>query len=119
MAWTVDFYEEEGGSAPVEVFLNGLPKPQRAKVVARIRLLQEQGVDLPFPYSSQVRGRLRELRARFAKERIRIFYFADSRRWFILVHGVLKRTEKLAESDIRIAEARVLRHEERLARRKP
>lgn len=119
MAWPVDFYQEEDGAAPVEVFLNSLAKQHRAKVVARIRLLEELGVDLPFPYSSQVRGRIRELRARFARDRIRILYFADSRRWFILLHGVLKRTEKLAEPDIRIAEARMLKHEERLGRRKP
>jgi len=119
MAWTVDFYTEDDGAAPVEAFLDALAKQHRAKVVARIRLLEELGVELPFPYSSQVRGRLRELRARFGKDRMRVLYFADSRRWFILLHGVIKRTEKLAESDIRTAEARMQRHEEKLARRKP
>jgi hypothetical protein len=57
MAWTVDFYEEPDGSAPVESFLQGLPKQQRAKALALIKLLEEQGTGLPFPYSSQVRGR--------------------------------------------------------------
>jgi hypothetical protein len=118
MAWPVDLYVEDDGAAPVEAFLDVLTTPQRAKVVARIRLLEELGVGMPFPYSSQVRGRLRELRTRAGKDRIRILYFADSRRWFILLHGVIKRTEKLAESDIEAAEARMRRHEERLARRK-
>jgi hypothetical protein len=31
MAWQVDFYEEEGGSAPVEEFLDSLPRQQKAK----------------------------------------------------------------------------------------
>ncbi len=71
MAWQVDFYQESDGSAPVEVFLDGLPKQQRAKALALIKLLEEQGTCLPFPYSSQVRGRLRELRTRFGKTRWR------------------------------------------------
>jgi hypothetical protein len=104
MAWTVDFYEAPDGSAPVEIFLDGLPKQQRAKTLALIKLLGEQGTGLPFPYSSQVRGRLRELRTRFGKRRLRILYFADSRRIFMLLHGVVKSTEKLPESDIQKAE---------------
>jgi hypothetical protein len=87
MEWNVDFYEEPDGSAPVESFLNGLPKPQRAKALALIKLLEGQGTGLPFPYSSQVRGRLRELRTRFGNTRLRILYFADQRRTFILLHG--------------------------------
>ena len=119
MTWTVDFYEEQDGSAPVEEFLETLPGKHKAKAVAIVKLLEEQGMNLPFPYSSQVRGRLRELRAQFAKDRIRILYFADSRRWFILLHGTIKRSEKLAEADIRMAEERMQRHEQKLKRGKP
>ena len=111
MAWIVDFYEEDG-SAPVEQFLDGLEKKQRAKMIAVIKLLEEQGVSLPFPYSSQVEGKVRELRARFAKDRMRILYFADSQRVFILLHGIVKRTEKLSEGDIRIARERMRKHEQ-------
>jgi NADH:ubiquinone oxidoreductase subunit 2 (subunit N) len=38
--WTVDFYEGSDGSTPVESFLGGLPKQQRARVLALIRLLE-------------------------------------------------------------------------------
>ena len=114
MPFVVDFYEDESGSAPVEEFLDGLSKKPRAKMVARIKLLEEQGVKLPFPYSSQVEGRIRELRARFAKERLRILYFADSQRSFILLHGIVKRADKLEETDIRIARERMMKHEEKI-----
>jgi hypothetical protein len=53
MSWTVDFYEDAGSSAPVEVFLNGLPKKHRAKLLGLIAKLKEHGPTLPFPYSSQ------------------------------------------------------------------
>ena len=66
MAWQVDFYQEEDSSAPVEEFLEGLQKKQQAKVLALIRKLEEEGPNLPFPYSSQVKGKLRELRTQFS-----------------------------------------------------
>jgi len=110
MAWQVDFYREDGGSCPVEEFLLGLPVAPRAKALAIIRILEEHGPNLPFPYSSQVRGRLRELRTQFGRTKIRILYFADTRRVFVLLHGVLKRTERLDESDIRTAEKRMRQH---------
>jgi hypothetical protein len=118
MTWTVDFYEEPDGSAPVESFLDGLPKQQRAKALALVKLLEDQGTGLPFPYSSQVRGRLRELRTRFGKTRLRILYFADSRRIFMLLHGIVKATEKLPESDIQTAEQRMAAHAQRLEKRR-
>ena len=118
MAWTVEFYEDVDGSVPVESFLDGLPKQQRAKALALVKVLEEQGTNLPFPYSSQVRGRLRELRTRFGKTRLRILYFADTRRVFMLLHGLLKATDKLPESDIHKAEERMAAHAQRLERRR-
>lgn len=115
----VEFYEEEDGSAPVERFLEELPKKHRAKALAIVKLLEEEGIDLRFPYSSQVRGKIRELRTQYAKDKIRILYFGDSRRWFILLHGIIKRTGTLSEGDIQTAEERMRRHEARLRRRKP
>ncbi len=118
MAWQVDFYEEEDGSAPVEEFLDNLPKQQKAKALALVKLLEEQGPNLPFPYSSQVRGRLRELRTRFGKIRLRILYFGDARRVFVLLHGLVKATDKLPQADIQTAEQRMAAHTSRLERRK-
>ncbi len=101
----------------MEDFISGLPLKHKAKAIAVVKLLEEQGPNLLFPYSSQIRGRLRELRIQQGKDKIRILYFGDARRWFILLHGLLKRTDKLSESDIRVAEARMERHNARLARR--
>lgn len=116
MLWKVDFYEDTKGNAPVEEFLDGLTEKQRNKLVALIEKLREYGVGLPFPYSSQVRGRVRELRTRLGKARLRILYFADSNRTFILLHGVVKNTEKLEEAQIEIAEERLADHNRRLKR---
>ena len=117
MARTVEFYEDADGDAPVEVFLNGLPKKHRAKLLGLIAKLKEHGPTLPFPYSSQVDGRLRELRTRFGKTRLRILYFGDANQEFVLLHGVVKDSEKLEKSDIEAAKTRLADHNRKLVRK--
>jgi len=110
MAWQVDFFVDERGHAPVEEYLTSLPIQHRAKALALIKMLEQEGPNLPFPYSSQVRGKLRELRTQQGKDKLRILYFGDARRVFILLHGIVKRGAQLPQEDIRIAEARMERH---------
>ena len=117
MAWTVDFYVDADGDAPVEVFLNRLPKKHRAKLLGLIAKLKEHGPTLPFPYSSQVEGRLRELRTRFGKTRLRILYFGDANQEFILLHGVVKDTDKLEKSDIEAANNNMAGHNRKLVKK--
>jgi hypothetical protein len=114
MAWRVDFFVDERGDAPVEGYLTGLPLQHKAKLLALIKMLEQEGPNLPFPYSSQVRGKLRELRTQQGKDKLRILYFGDAKRVFILLHGVVKRSAQLPEEDIRIAVARMELHARRL-----
>jgi hypothetical protein len=102
----------------VQQFLASLPLNHRAKLLALVKMLEQEGPNLPFPYSSQVRGRLRELRTQQGKDKLRILYFGDARRTFILLHGIIKRSAKLPEEDIRIAEERMDSHSRRLEERK-
>jgi hypothetical protein len=48
MAWTIDFFVEDGGRAPVEEFLTSLTVQHRAKLLALIRMLEQEGPNLPF-----------------------------------------------------------------------
>jgi hypothetical protein len=79
MAWQVDFFLDERGEAPVEEYLKSLPIQHRAKTLALIKMLEQHGPSLPFPYSSQVLGKLRELRTQQGKDKLRILYFGDTR----------------------------------------
>jgi hypothetical protein len=114
MAWQVDFFVDEGGGAPVEEYLTGLPVQHRAKLLALIKMLEQEGPNLPFPYSSQVRGKLRELRTQQGKDKLRVLYFGDAKRVFILLHGMVKRSAQLPEEDVHIAMARMELHARRL-----
>ena len=118
MAWQVDFFVDGPGHAPVEDYLTSLPAQHRANLLALIKVLEHEGANLPFPYSSQVRGKLRELRTQQGKDKLRILYFGDARRVFVLLHGVVKRSAKLPEEDIRIAEARMESHGRRMEGKK-
>jgi phage-related protein len=115
-SWQIEFYEHGDGTCPVEDFLNGLDKAPRAKMLALIQLLAEQGPTLPFPYSSQVRGKIRELRTRYGRERLRVLYFGASAREWVLLHAFIKQSPKTPERDTRIAEARMTEYLERQKR---
>ncbi len=60
-------------------------------MAARVELLTEYGPNLPYPYSSDVRGSrhgvMRELRAQSGGRPIRVFYAFDPRRTSILLIG--------------------------------
>ncbi len=114
MSWRVDFFVDERGNAPVEEYLTNLPLQHRAKALALIKMLEQEGPSLPFPYSSQVRGKLRELRTQQGKDKLRILYFGDAKRVFVLLHGIVKRTAQLPEEDVHVAEARMELHRRRL-----
>ena len=69
---------------------------------------------MSFPYSSRVRGKIRELRTQYGKDRYRVLYFGAPGRMFVLLHALEKSTEKIPEGDIRIAEARMKKYLEQL-----
>ena len=112
--WTVEFFEEEE-QCPVREFLEDLEVPRRAKLLAVIKLLEEFGPTLPFPYSSQVDGKLRELRTHYGETHYRVFYLGDTSRSFVLVHAFVKRTDKTPRREIDIARERMRRSLERAA----
>ncbi len=114
MAWNVDFYQDDDGKLPVMKWLDTLPEEVRGKVIARIDLLKEGGPTLDYPYTSQIDGRLREIRLRFGKTRYRVLYFFDDDRTAILLHGLTKNTPAVEEADKRIGSARMAKHETRL-----
>jgi hypothetical protein len=108
--WPIEFFEDEHGGQPVRNWLNGLPEAVRGKVLARIDLLAEHGPMLDHPYTSQIEGKLREVRLRFGKARYRVLYFFDEARVGVLLHGFTKDTTAVEEADKKIGRDRMARH---------
>lgn len=63
------------------------------------------GPDLGFPHTSQIEGELRELRCHYGRDLYRILY-RRSRNLFVLLHFIVKRTDKIPPEDIGVASAR-------------
>lgn len=108
MEWQVEFFEEENGRCPVEDFLQKLPNAHTGKILQVIRVLREQGPALPFPYSSQVEGPLRELRIHFGRHHYRVLYYGDPQRVFVLLHAFEKRTAQIPLQETSIAKQRMV-----------
>ena len=103
--WEVILYTTENGDNPVGDFISSLPRKEEAKVFREIDLLQQKGIYLNFPHSSDIEGfkGLRELRIRFSSNNIRIIYFLHIKNIFVLLHGFRKKTQRLPKKELEIA----------------
>ena len=85
MSWEAEYTDEFGQ------WWQTLSESQQDAVVVRVELLIAYGPELPYPYSSDVRGSrhgaMRELRAQSHGRPLRVFYAFDPRRTSILLIG--------------------------------
>ena len=69
-----------------------------------MNFLRAQKGYLDEPYSRHIRGKIRELRVDFGRNRHRVFYFVFIKKTIILLHAFLKKTNKTPISATRRAE---------------
>ena len=101
LSWTVEFYIDRRGRAPVREYLRSLPQRERAEAVQVLDLLQEYGLHLGMPHARPIAG-MWELRGGPS----RIFYVAVKGRRFILLHGYRKRNQAAPQREIKTAQRR-------------
>lgn len=104
LVWIVILYTTEKVDSPVGDFISSLPKKEEAKVFREINLLQQKGIYLNFPHSSDIEGfkGLRELRIRFSSNNIRIIYFLHIKSTFVLLHGFRKRHRGCLKKNLKL-----------------
>lgn len=115
MPWPIGLFVDEDGEYPVKEFIDALPESHRGKIIQCLELLEMEGPNLPFPYSSQVEGGLRELRMQYGNAHYRILYYGDKDRVFVLLHAFLKKTGAIPEQDRKRALQRMRRDQQRKA----
>jgi hypothetical protein len=85
VAWDVEYTDEFGS------WWETLDEGTQVAIDAVVRLLESKGPQLPFPYSSDVRGsrfgQMRELRVQHKGQPYRVLYAFDPRRCAILLIG--------------------------------
>lgn len=69
--------------------------------MARIELLENEGINLHRPYADLLKDGIHELRAKVSDRRYRILYFFSSiGKTIVLTHGVVKTTRRMPEAEI-------------------
>ncbi len=107
MAWKIEFYKKENGRIPVKDFLDSLNARQAANVIEAIGLLKNFGLQLKAPYVKSVGDKLYELRVKDPDGIYRVFYFAAASKTFVLVHGFVKKTQKIPAKELATAKKRM------------
>jgi phage-related protein len=94
------FFDPATGKIPVREYLDGITPKERAKILKYIEFLREHQGVLDEPYTKHIRGKTRELRVDFGRNRHRIFFFTFVGKNIILLHAFLKKTAQTPEGEI-------------------
>ena len=105
MSWKVVYYQTKRGKEIVKEFINSQPNKKRAKIIWMIKLLKEHGKVLPKTYLKRLTGskNLWELRPGF----YRIFLSFIQEKNILLIHAIIKKTQKTPKKDIKLVKKRL------------
>lgn len=105
MEYKIKLYRNsKTNKSPVSSYLDNLNSKDRSKILKYIEFLKINKGYLDEPYSKHIKGKIRELRVDFSKNKHRIFYFTFIKRNIILLHCFLKKTKKTPINEIKKAE---------------
>lgn len=91
--WSIEMLDE------VRDWARALSAKEQGRFRFYVNLLAEQGENLPFPYSSHLGGKLRELRFHHGHERRRVSYYAATGRRFVLL-TVFRKTKRSETAEV-------------------
>ena len=101
----VEFYRSEKGIEPVRDWLKSLDNLDKTKIGQAVKML-EYGWPVGMPTCSPLRNGLYEVRTTLPSNReARIFFCIHNER-MVLLHGIIKKTQKTPQRDLTIARNR-------------
>lgn len=101
--WHVVYYRSESGDCEIRSFIDSRKSAEQDKIMAWIRLLEEQGPRLPRPYADLLRDGIHELRIKLTGNQFRVLYFFCYQKTIMLTHAFTKTTSRVPEAEIRKA----------------
>lgn len=103
----VNFYQSESGKFPVVDFLESLSGKQAQKIAWVLELFEEMSI-VPKQYFKKLKNTddIWELRIIFSGKIFRILGFFESNNNFVLTNGFIKKSQKVPQSEINLAEER-------------
>ena len=102
------YYEDLKGRRCVKDFINRFEEKTRAKILARIEFLEEHWFEVRRPFVDKIDRDLYELRVEFAWNNIRVLYAYMFKDYIVLLHGFVKKTDKIPETDKQKARTRMI-----------
>lgn len=102
--YKISFYKDAKTKNSVAGYIHKLNGKERLKVNKYIEFLRLNRGVLDEPYSKHIKGKIRELRVDFSRNRHRIFYFTFIDRNIVFLHAFLKKTQKTPLKEIEKAE---------------
>jgi phage-related protein len=101
-------YQRPNGTYPVADFIAALDEKAQAKIARALDLLEECGPALGMPHVRPLpdTGGLRELRVPFGGQAYRLLFFTDGNS-LVLVHGFVKKAQKLPRRELQTAVSRM------------
>jgi len=104
--WRVIYFRESGGSSLIEEFIDNLSQEEQVDMAVGIDMLRNHGISLGRPWVAPLGKSLWELRIR-SRRQLRILYFLHTQRTFVLLHGFVKKTREVPQTEIKVATRRM------------
>ena len=108
----VHYYITLKGVCQVKDFIDALQKRQKAKVLRTLQVIEEYGIEAAIRHIKKLTGPLWEIRT-LGKDNIRILYVIFEKDSILLLHGFVKKSQKIPQKEIQIALARLKNWQER------
>jgi phage-related protein len=101
----VIFYRTSGGNEPVREWLKALPAEDR-RIIGNDLKTAQYGWPLGMPLIRKVEAGLWEVRTRLQDRIVRVIFTVEGDT-MVLLHGLIKKSEKLPLQDLRLARQRL------------
>ncbi|MGH8402012.1 MAG: type II toxin-antitoxin system RelE/ParE family toxin [Gammaproteobacteria bacterium] len=102
------FFHTSAGNEPVREWLKALA-PEDRKVIGDDMRTVQYGWPVGMPLTRSLGGRLHEVRSNLSRNRIARTVFVVMNDEAILLHGFIKKTQKVSKADLELARERLKR----------
>jgi hypothetical protein len=98
--WQVIYYTDANDKSDVFDFINDRKDREKAKILALLTILEEQGPQLPRPYADILSDGIHELRVKLSGDQVRILYFFCYQEFIVMTNWFTKNTDKVPIREI-------------------
>jgi phage-related protein len=101
--WHVLYFDDAKGYCQTLEFIGKRTNREKAKILAWIDQLEQQGPNLPRPYADLLEDGIHELRIKLSGDQSRILYFFCFRDFIVFTNVFIKTTDKVPKNEIQTA----------------